>query len=212
MEHLMKRNTYIIFPTIVFLSMVLFSGCSVPLKSDIEPTHIYRLSPQLNLPTTFQKKHKMNLYIPNLEIMPGLDSKKIVLFKSSYEQDFIADSQWPDELPIYLHSVITDALSASNAFASVSNRLINTSDNYKLLLKFSSFQAELTQNQPTFAQVVVSMEAFVIHSKTQKLLMHKRYRVKGEQVEVRVSSIVRALNTKLGNLLGLLVKDISALD
>lgn len=203
----MKSQVYFLF-----LPLFLFTGCSIPLKSVQPPVHTYRLSPHVSMPTTYQKKHKINLYIPNLEVTPGLDSKNMMLIKTSFEQDFIANCQWPDELPVYLHSVITDTLSASNAFTSVSNKLIDTSDNFKLLIKFSEFQAELLQEPSSSAQIVISMEAFLINSSTQKLLMHQRYHVEGKQVEIRVSAIVKALNDALGNLLVSLIKDIHNID
>jgi len=158
-----------------------------------------------------KKSQQLHLYIPTIQVTPGLDSNKIVLLKSAYEQDYIAESQWPDDLPVYLHSVIIDTLSDSGQFASVSSRLISRDNNYKLLLKVSAFQAELAPKPSSTVNVVVAIEIFLVSSKTQKLIIHKRYKTLGKNIEVRVSTIVKALNEALSQTLDLLVKDLNTI-
>lgn len=193
---------------LLLLTSLLLSACSIPPKSSQPPAQTYRLVPQVGKVSATPESRKMNIFIPTVEVTPGLDSQRITLVKDRFEQDYIADSQWPDELPAYLHSIIIDQLSETGAFASVSNRLINSGKRYKLLLKFSGFQAELTQHPARTAKTVVAMEAFLLHGNSQKLIMHKRYQMTGNHVEVRVSEIVKGLNQQLQEVLQLLLKDL----
>ena len=193
---------------VILSSLMILTGCSLPLKSDLPKTHTYRLSPSIQHQAAIDPRLNVHLYLPTIEVTPGLDSSHIVILKTAYEQDVIAHSQWPDELSTYLTAVITDTLSASNYFATVNNKQITHSNNYKLLLKVSAFQVELPQPNAVKANVVINMEALLIHSKTKKLRMHQRYTVKGKQLEVRVSSLVEGLNNALSRVLILLTNDL----
>ncbi len=194
----------------LLLLLTMLSACSIPPKSNQPATRTFRLAPAISAVNTTQQPLNIHLYIPQISVTPGLDNSHIVLLKSPYEQDFIAHSQWSDELPVYLHAVIMEALSASNRFASVSDQLVNSQHNHKLLIKVSAFQAELSEAPPETAAVRVTLEAFLLNSKSQQLLLHKRYQASKEGIEKRVSVLVKALNQALGEVLGQLMHDLTS--
>ncbi len=194
--------------TLLLLLLISLTGCSLPLKSEQPQARTFRLSP--TIPTPTQPALKAHLYLPPVSVTPGLDSRHIVLLRSPYEQDFIANSQWPDELPTYLHAILTDALSASHSFSSVSDTQVNSQNTYKLLLKFSAFQTERPSDQPDSAIAKVAMEAFLVRSRDQKLVMQRRYQASKYVNKIRVTTLVQALNQVLGEVLENLLNDLLA--
>lgn len=206
-----------ILPTILLLFSL--TACSIPPKSDQPPNRTFRLNTAaFNLVSAHsppKPRHNMHLYIPKISVSPGLDNRHIVILKTPYEQDVIARSQWPDELSTYLRAVITEALSASNRFSSVSNTLVNTQNTYKLLLQVSHFQVELPGRADSTpaktANVHVSLQAFLVRSKDQQLLMQRRYQVIKTHIPLRVSELVKAMNEALGDELKQLLVDLEKL-
>lgn len=193
-----------------FLFMLVFSflvsACSIPLKSDLPEVQVYRLSPSIDVNNPKPSAKQIHLYIPPIEIAPGLDSNKIVLVVNPQKQSHIAESQWPDDLSLYLHSIIVDNFSTSQAFASVSNRLISKKQAYKLLIKVSAFEVELPQSSAEKAIARVVMNATLVDGKNQQLVWSKQISGSHTAKEVRTSELVKALNHALSDDLNTLVQ------
>jgi len=189
---------------LVFSYMI--SGCSIPLKSDLPEAQVYRLSPSIDVNNLKHRAKQIHLYIPPIEVTPGLDSNKIILVVSPQKQSHIAESQWPDDLSLYLHSIIVDSFSASNVFSSVSNRLISTDQAYKLLIKVSSFEVELPQSLAEKATAKVVMNATLVDVKNQQLVWSKQIGASQVVKEVKTGELVQALNHALSDDLNKLIQ------
>lgn len=193
-----------------FLLMLVFSfmlsACSIPLKSDLPEAQVYRLSPTIDVNNLKRRAKKIHLYIPPIEVTPGLNSNKIILVVNSQKQSHIAESQWPDDLSLYLHSIIVDSFSASHAFASVSNRLISKDQTYKLLIKVSSFEVQLPQSSAEKAIAKVVMHATLVDGTKQQLLWSKQISASHTAKELRTSELVKVLNLALSDDLNALIQ------
>ncbi|UOG93706.1 MAG: ABC-type transport auxiliary lipoprotein family protein [Candidatus Thiothrix sulfatifontis] len=187
------------------LLLVLLSACSVPLKSDLPVEQTYRLAPSV---ATASQRLAVNLYVPKVMVSPALDSERIVLIKSPLQQDFIAQSRWPDDLSVYLHAVILDALARSDGFQAVSEQMLGQEGNYKLLLRVADFQAEYPKDAKDDAAVEVVMDASLVRVTDQHLLGQHRYAVRKDAVPVSTGKIVEALNQALGEVIAALVADL----
>lgn len=190
------------------LSIILLSlsvACSSPLKSDLPADQIYRLAPQVS---TVSPRLDVNLYLPSVEVSPALDTTRITLVKEQFQQDFIANSRWPDELSGYLHAVMLDALSRSGAFQSVSSQMLGAGKHYKLLLRVSAFQAEYPPQGKGSAAVVLGMEAILVRVQDQRVLGQQRYDIRKDNIPVSTSKIVGVMNQALEEMLVSLMADL----
>lgn len=185
--------------------LMLLSACSVPLKSDLPVEQTYRLAPSVAVASA---RLNVNVYVPKVTVSPALDSDRIVLIKPPLQQDFIAQSRWPDNLSVYLHGVILDALVQSGGFQSVSEQLLGNDSNYKLLLRVDRFQAEYPPAGKNSAAVEVVMDASLVRVKDQHLLGQHRYAIRHDAVPVSTSKIVAVLNQALGEVIAALVVDL----
>lgn len=136
-----------------------------------------------------------------------MDTPRITLVKQGLQQDFIANSRWPDSLAGYLQSVTLDTLSRSGGFLSVSDQLLGNDSMYKLLLRVSAFQAEYPPMGRGSAAVVVGMEAILVREQDQHMLGQYRYDIRKEHIPIMTGKIVEALNQALGEGLASLVAD-----
>ena len=199
-----------------FLSGVL-SGCSLPIKSQRPAEQVYRLSPTVT-PLNGSQPAKINLYLPPVSINPALDNSNIMLASAGNRLDFIADSRWPDKLSDYLRAVIIDGLTMSNAFQSVSERMLGREDNYRLLLRVTDFQAELpdtfkstaANDQQDTATVVISLEAFLLRVQDQRLIGKYRYKKQTAGILIKTSKIVATFEKTLNEILQELVIDLGS--
>ncbi len=187
------------------LFLLLLTACSVPLKSDLPVEQTYRLAPSV---ASASQRLNANVYVPKVTVSPALDSDRIVLIKPLLQQDFIAHSRWPDDLSSYLHAVMLDALARSGSFQSVSAQMLGKDDNYKLLLRVASFQAEYPPAGKGSAAVEIVMDASLVRVRDQHLLGQYRYAVRKEQIPVSTSKIVAALNQALSEVIGALLADL----
>lgn len=185
---------------------VLLSACSAPLKSDLPVDQVYRLAPAVstNIPGS-----NANLYLPTVAVSPALDSDRITLIKPGYQQDFIANSRWPDDLSAYLHAVMLDALSRSGGFESVSDQLLGNAGQYKLLLRVSAFQAEYPPEGKGNAAVAVALESILVRVSDQRVMGQHRYTSRQENIPVSTGKIVEAMNQALGAVIASLAADAS---
>ncbi|MBU0655731.1 MAG: membrane integrity-associated transporter subunit PqiC [Gammaproteobacteria bacterium] len=190
---------------VFILLLSLLVACSSPLKSDLPADQVYRLVPQVN---TAPGKSNANLYLPRVEVSPALDTSRITLVKEQFQQDFIANSRWPDDLSGYLHAVMLDALSRSGAFQSVSDQLLGNGGNYKLLLRVSAFQAEYPPQGKGSVAVVLGMESILVRVQDQRVMGQHRYDIRKENVPVRTGKIVEAMNQALGETITALIADL----
>lgn len=177
------------------LLLMLLAACSSPLKSDLPADQVYRLAPQVSAAV---QRSSANIYLPRLEVSPALDTPRITLIKEQFQQDFIANSRWPDDLSGYLHAVMLDALSRSGGFQSVSEQLLGAGGNYKLLLRVSAFQAEYPPQGKGSAAVVLGMESILVRVQDQRVMGQHRYDIRKENVAVSTGKIVEAMNQALG--------------
>lgn len=195
------------------------SGCALPLKSQRPVEQVYRLSPAVT-PLTSSQTAKINLYLPPVSVNPALDNSHIMLAVAGNRLDFIADSRWPDKLSDYLRAVAIDGLTMSNAFQSVSERMLGREDNYRLLLRVTDFQAELPatftpaaaddqNNAQDTATVVISVEAFLLRVQDQRLIGQYRYKKQTAGVPVKTSRIVAAFEKTLNEVLANLAVDLA---
>lgn len=182
---------------LLLIVALMISGCSFPLKSGAPTAEVYRLSPGLDVTRGVKSAKPIHLYIPPLEVSPGLDTKKIVLVINEQQQSHVAESQWPDDLSLYLHSLIVDSFSGSHAFASVSNRLLTKDQVYTLLIKVSSFEVILPQSANDKAVASVVMHATVVDGKNQRIVWVKPFGQKQTLPELSTSESVKALNQAL---------------
>ncbi len=187
------------------LLLALLSACSLPLKSDLPVEQTYRLAPSV---ATASQRLNANLYVPKLTVNPALDSDRIVLIKPLLQQDFIAHSRWPDDLSVYLHAVMLDALARSGQFQAVSDQMLDKDGNYKLLLRIDRFQAEYPTDGKGEAAVDIVMEASLVRVKDQHLLGQHRYAIRKAPVPVSTSKLVAALNQALGEVMAALLVDL----
>jgi ABC-type uncharacterized transport system, auxiliary component len=185
--------------------LLLLTACSIPMKSDLPAEQTYRLDPVV---VATSPQVAVNLYVPKVTVSPALDSERIVLIKPPLQQDFIAHSRWPDDLSSYLHAVMLDALARSGSFQSVSAQMLGKDDNYKLLLRVASFQAEYPPAGKGSAAVEIVMDASLVRVRDQHLLGQHRYAVRKEQIPVSTSKIVAALNQALSEVIGALLADL----
>lgn len=176
----------------VFLLLV--TGCSSLLKSDLPADLVYRLVPQLS---TIPQHSRANIYLPKVEVSPALDTLRITLIKEQFRQDFIANSRWPERLSVYLHAVVLDTLSRSGGFQSVSDQLLGKTGNYKLLLRVSAFQAEYPPQGQGNAAIVLGMESILVRVQDQHVLGQHRYDIRKENIPLRTGKIVEAMNQAL---------------
>ncbi|OQX13249.1 MAG: hypothetical protein BWK73_12745 [Thiothrix lacustris] len=190
---------------VLVLLLALLSACAVPLKSDLPGEQTYRLAPSV---TAAPQRLNANLYVPTLTVSPALDNDQIVLIKPRLKQDFIAQSRWPDDLSVYLHAVMLDALARSDGFQSVSAQLVGNDSHYKLLLRVDSFQAEYPTGAKGAAAVEIVMNAALVRVVDQQLLGQHRYVVRKDSVPVSTGNIVAALNQALGEVIAALVADL----
>ncbi len=186
--------------------LVLLSACSAPLKSDLPVDQVYRLAPAVsaNVP-----RSTANLYLPLVAVSPALDSDRITLIKPGYQQDFIANSRWPDDLSGYLHAVMLDALSRSGGFESVSDQLLGNAGQYKLLLRVAAFQAEYPPDGKGNAAVAVALESILVRVADQRVMGQHRYANRQENIPVSTGKIVDAMNQALGAVIASLAADAS---
>lgn len=169
-------------------------GCSSLLQSDVPPDQVYRLSPQVNVAAY---RSNANLYLPRIEVSPALDTNRITLIKEQFQQDFIADSRWPDELSNYLHAIMLDALSRSGGFRSVSDQVLGKDSNYKLLLRVAAFQAEYPPQGKGSAAVALAMESILVRVRDQHIMGQHRYEIRKDNIPLSTSKIVEAMNQAL---------------
>jgi len=187
------------------LWLALLSACSMPLKSDLPVEQTYRLAPSV---TVAAQRLNANLYVSKVTVSPALDSDRIVLIKPPLQQDFIAHSRWADDLSSYLHAVMLDALARSGSFQSVSEQMLDKDDNYKLLLRVASFQAEYPKDGKGNAAVDIVMESSLVRVRDQHLLGQHRYAVRKEDIPISTSQLVEALNQALGEVIAALLMDL----
>lgn len=184
--------------------MFLLSACSVPLKSDLPTDQVYRLAPQVSAVPNCATAH---LYLPKVDVSPALDTPRITLIKAGFQQDFIANSRWPDDLSGYLHAVMLDALSRSGGFLSVSGQLLGKGRNYRLLMRVAAFEAEYPPQGKGNAAVVLGMETILVRVQDQQVMGQHRYDIRKDNIPVSTGKIVEALNQALTEVIAVLVTD-----
>lgn len=192
--------------TVLFCALLfLLAACSLPLKSGLPAEQVYRLAPQVRM---VPQRSAAHVYVPKVDVSPELDTPRITLVKPGLQQDFIADSRWPDDLSDYLHAVMLDALSRSGGFQSVSDQLLGKERGYKLLLRVSAFQAEYPPQGKGSAAVVLGMESILVRVQDQRVLGQHRYDIRKENIPLRTGKVVEALNQALGEGIDSLVRDV----
>ena len=190
----------------LWLSFVgLLAGCSAPLKSDLPNEQVYRLAPVVDIAA---RRLPLTLYVPPLTSTPALDSARISLIKPPSQQDFIAHSRWPDELPSYLHALILEGLARSEGFQAVSEQRLGRDASLKLLLRVTDFQAEYSADGKDEAMIVVGITATLLTGKTPNLLKQQHYEARQTHVALRTGSIVAAMNQALGEVMAALLVDL----
>lgn len=182
----------------LFLFMLsLLAGCSVLLSAPAPADTVYRLAP---VTPRWEQPVPVSVYVPALTVTAALDSTRIVLFKPNFQQDFVAHSRWAETLPVYLHAVIVDSLSRSGAVQTLTTQPL-AQQGYTLQLRVTDFQAEYPAPAQDTLKVVVGLEATLLRSRNQQVVMQQRYRLTQAPVAARTSAIVAALNHALGQVL-----------
>jgi ABC-type uncharacterized transport system auxiliary subunit len=194
---------YFILSSVLLLCI---TACALPLSSHAPSEQVYRLAPQVGV---MPQRALAHVYLPRLQVSPALDTSRITLVRPGFQQDFIANSRWPDSLGVYLHAVMLDALSRSEGFLSVSDQLLSNNEVYKLLLRVSAFHVEYPPSGQGRAAVVVGLEAILVREQDQRMLGQYRADIRKENTQISTSKIVEALNQALGEGMTALITDMA---
>ena len=93
-------------PLVLFVFLVLASGCMPDLKSDLPPDRVYWLEvPQISDPPAVDIR---------VSVVPGLDSDRIWILERDQRLNYYAGAYWPDNLRPLLESLLSRSLDASS--------------------------------------------------------------------------------------------------
>jgi ABC-type uncharacterized transport system auxiliary subunit len=190
---------------VILLLAWLLSACSLSLESKEPKSSIYYLEPEVS---TYSDTQDAHIFVQSVVVAPGLDSKRIALRVRPNRQNYYAVGNWPELLSEYLNFQITKDLSFSritNSVAVISRPNIR---NYKLQIRVLDFQSEYDGNTDSIPDIVIRLEAALVRSRDQEVLVHQWYEQRSRVDENRMSLIVSEMDDAFESILETLIKDI----
>lgn len=176
--------------------LMLLAGCSGMLKSDLAPVQTYVLN-------TDQQQQPgeslaVNLAIPQIDALPGLNTDRIALLRLPSRLDYYAEARWPDHLSRYLQSFVLHTAFNRGDLQSINNKLLPDIKNYILDIYIIDFQAEYSQEEgEEIPTIHVQLAATLQNAKQQKLIGMLREDVRIKAKQNRMGPIVLAFEQAL---------------
>jgi ABC-type uncharacterized transport system auxiliary subunit len=189
----------------ILLFAWLISACSLSFESKEPESSIYYLEPEISVYTDTQDAH---IFVQSVVVDPGLDSKRIALRVRPNRQNYYAVGNWPGLLSEYLKFQITRDLSLSGITKSVAVTSRPNSRNYKLRIRVLDFQSEYEGSTDSIPEVVIRLEAVLVRSRDQEVIVHQWYEQRSRADENRMSLIVSKMDSAFERVLSALIQDI----
>lgn len=181
--------------SLIITTLALITGCSGMLKSELPPSQTYVLN---------TSKHEqpgeplaINLAIPQIETLPGLNTDRIALLRLPNRLDYYAEARWPDQLSRYLQAFVLHTAFNRGDLQSINSKLLPDINNYILDIYIIDFQAEYSQGGEEIPTVHVQLAATLHNAKEQKLINMLREDVRIKSEENRMEPIVLAFEQAL---------------
>jgi ABC-type uncharacterized transport system auxiliary subunit len=181
--------------SLIIATLMLLAGCSGMLKSELAPLQTYVLN------TDRQQQSgdplAINLAIPQIDALPGLNTDRIALLRLPSRLDYYAEARWPDQLSRYLQAFILHTAFNRGDIQSINNKLLPDINNYILDIYIIDFQAEYSQGGEASPTVHVQLAATLQNAKEQRLIGMLREDVRVKSEENRMEPIVQAFEKAL---------------
>ncbi len=190
---------------VILLFTWMLSACSLSLESKEPASSIYYLEPEISSYSDTQDAH---IFVQSVVVAPGLDSKRIALRIRPNQQNYYAVGNWPGLLSEYLKFQITKDLSLSRITDSVAVMSRPNTRNYKLMIRVLDFQSEYEGSTDSIPEIVIRLEAALVRSRDQEVLVHQWYEQRSRADANRMSRIVSEMDGAFDTILNALIEDI----
>ena len=137
-------------------SLLLLTGCSGGLKSNLPAAQVYLLRPPGAAPAAAPAVPAVaSLQVMLPQASAGLASERIVVLRSGARLDYYSGARWAAATPAMLQMLVIDALRASKSFAMVESDSGPFPAEYVLSLELRHFEAEYTATGPPMVHVAL---------------------------------------------------------
>lgn len=123
---------------LVLLPLMLFTACAGVLTSEQPARQNYLLRPYEATAAPADGAARPGLLL-QLDVVPGLDTDRILALDADARLNHYANARWPDHLPEVLASVLRRSLESSGRFGSVEVAAAGAPDAWTLELELREF-------------------------------------------------------------------------
>jgi cholesterol transport system auxiliary component len=175
---------------------LLLAGCA----GRQTPNQIYVLRPQLpQAPAGDKVSWQLSIATPNAAASLNID--RIALTRTTGTQDYFADAQWNDRLPVILQTALVDAFTGSGRISAVSRDVAGLRADYVLETEIKDFTAHY-ESADAPPDAVVDLRVNLVSLSDRTIAGSFESKESAAATANNVGAIAAAFNTALGKSLG----------
>ncbi len=196
----MNVSRKLLLSSLILLSLVI-SACGGLTRSDKPATKTWWLKP-LSAATPESTPDEVKVLELSVNVVPGLDSDRILTLSTDAELNYYTAARWADNLPELIESLFTRSLQTSGKFSVRSKHGVVGHQNCNLSLEVREFFANVDPaGQSHEIQVSINGQ-YVCPSLAPKVIqLQATVPVRGERMSIIVAAFQQGIDAVLRDLL-----------
>lgn len=182
----------------IFCSVILMSGCSIPLKDD-RTQELFSLGAAVEMPKKEPQKLNAYLLVDDPISSPLYDSRRIVFRKSDLERGYYQYAQWDESVSRRFGSLFVRCIDSSGGFSSVGRRSGVGAGDFLLTSEIVSFD-HAVQNPP--GHVIVTLRTELSDVQKHKLCGSNTFEVTAQSSDYSARGAAEAFSKAVADLCG----------
>jgi cholesterol transport system auxiliary component len=174
------------------------TGCASLLGLGSAP-HLYRVTLKSTFPANLP--HPSGQLLVDVPFAPaGLDTARIALSRSAVSIDYFADSEWIDQVPLMVQTVLIDSFERSKAITAIDRESVGLRADLILKTDIRHFEA-LYDSRGGPPEVWVAISARLVDPSGRDVVAHASFERRKQAQGTDIAQIVLAFDEALGGVM-----------
>ena len=184
----LSKSTTILLCATLLGGVLLLSGCAQVLKPEAPVPH-FILIPKVDFSAQQLPQLEASISIARPTIPTSMDSDRIGLIKPNREVQFYGGARWFTTIPQLFQTLVVRTFESAYALQGVTTDEVNVRTRYHLSWDIREFHA-IYSEETARPDITIAINAWLIDTKTDKLLGNKSFQFSSTATGVKLEEIV----------------------
>lgn len=182
-------------PALALTALLAFSGCGSLLGSG--PVQGFELRTAEPVRAARQTSRQITVEVP--ETSGALATDRILIRPTGIEASYLPDTQWTNEAPRMVQTLILRGLQQSGGYAYAGRKPLGLSGDYAILTELTDLQAEIVDENTVIAKVGMTLQ--IVRESDARVIASRSFTQTAPSASDKAADVTRALDAGMRSIL-----------